>query len=367
MASPRQSVLNPRHIALGSSLVGDWNDMEIPWQYDQDLNKEHYAVRNIAGLFDVSCVKKVRITGDDALKVVDHVCTRDMTKISQGQSTYALILNEQGRITDDCIIFHIAENNFLLVHGSGTAMEQLHKSAKNHNVEIELDEDLHTISLQGPFAVDFLNQHTPCELSRLAYFHHIFTTLFNRPCMISRTGYSGERGYEIFAKADDIVPLWDDILKHGRPNGVLPCSINCIEMIRIESGLLDYPLEMNEDDTPWDVGQGLAVTTKKKADYRGKTECLTTMGLETKAIWGLIVNNDQSVEEGADVFDGDNKVGIVTASCFSTIMNQSIALIRTKIEYAKPGIDLKVEGQNFSYTAITGSMPLFDPDKKRRS
>ncbi len=265
MASPRQSALASRHRVLGSEL-GEWNDMDVAWEYTQSVNDEHRAVRTAAGLFDVSGLKKIHISGPDALAVVDHMCTRDMTKIYPGKSAYAIILNEAGRITDDCIMFHIMPNDWMMVHGGGTGMEQLGKSAEGKDVKIEFDDDLHNISLQGPAAVDFLDQHTSYDLHSLAYFHHMPTRLFGRNCLISRTGYSGERGYEIFSKADDVVAIWDAILEQGKSVGIIPCSFNCIDTIRVEAALLFYPYDMTEENTPWEVGLGFAVSKKKAGD-----------------------------------------------------------------------------------------------------
>ena len=152
MASKRQSALASRHQALGSPL-GDWNDMDVPWEYDQDVNAEHRAVREAAGLFDVSGLKKMHITGPDALAVCNHLVTRDLTEIYPGKSVYTLILNDEGRITDDCIMFHIKPNDWLMVHGGGTGRERLAESADGKDLSIQFDDDLHDISLQGPKSV----------------------------------------------------------------------------------------------------------------------------------------------------------------------------------------------------------------------
>ena len=147
MASPRQSVLASRHKALGSSL-GDWNDMDVAWEYDQDLNLECLAIRSTAGLFDVSGLKMIHIIGPDAIAVLDHVCTRDVTKLSTGQSMLALILDDNGELVDDCMMFHIMPNHLMVAHGCGIFNEQLEKSAEGKNVQINYDDDLHITGTQ---------------------------------------------------------------------------------------------------------------------------------------------------------------------------------------------------------------------------
>ena len=365
MSVSRHSALESRHRTLGSSL-GDWNGMDVPWEYDQDVGKEHLAVRNAAGLFDVSGLKKVHIVGHDALAVANHMCTRDLSIIYPGRSVYAIILNEDGRITDDCIMFHMSPNCVMMVHGGGTGMEQLKKSAQGKNVSIIFDDDLHDISLQGPKAVDFLDQYTPSDLMGLKYFHHIPTTLFDRQCLISRTGYSGERGYEIFAKADDVVPIWDAILENGHAEGIIPCSFNCIDAIRVEAALLFYPYDMTEENTPWEVGLGFAVS-KNKADYRGKDAVMQSIGKEKIRTFGIVADCDTAVDADAEVFYDGKKIGIVTAPVFSPILNKSIAMVQLEPKLAQPGITVEVKGENTSCSATTSATPFLDPTKEKRS
>ncbi len=366
MAVVRHSALESRHQALGSPL-GDWNGMDVPWEYDQDVTVEHLAVRNAAGLFDVSGLKKVHIVGPEALAVADYVCTRDLSLLYPGKSVYAVILNEEGYITDDCIMFHMSPNHVMMVHGGGTAMEQLQKSAPGRDVNIIFDDDLHDISLQGPISVDFLNLHTSVDLTKLKYFHHLPATLFDHHCMISRTGYSGERGYEIFAKASNVVSIWDAILEHGKSRGIIPCSFNCIDAIRVEAALLFYPYDMNEKNTPWEVNLGFAVSKNKKADYRGKHAVMQSIGKEIIKTFGVIADCESAVDADAEVFHNGKKVGVVTAPVFSPIMHKSLAMVQLQPELAKQGIHLEIKGGNTSCSAITSEIPFLDPSKQKRS
>ena len=365
MASPRQSVLAARHRALGSPL-GDWNGMDTAWAYAQDVNAEHRAVRNVAGLFDVSGLRKVHITGPDALAVLNHVCTRDLNLIYPGKSAYAVICDDNGGFTDDCIMYHISPNNWIMVHGSGTALTQLTKSAEGRNVSILFDDDLHNISLQGPRAVHFLNEYTPFDLKSLKYFHQVSTTLFGRHCMISRTGYSGERGYEIFAKGDDVGHIWDNILEKGKSIGILPCSFNCLDMVRVESALYFYPYDMTEENDAWECGLGFAVSKKKTAEYRGKAALMARMGKEKVLLYGLIADTDQPTESGALLFADGKEVGKITGPMYSTILKKSLAIIKVKPEYAKEGVKLEVRGPKIQCTATAHPLPFDDPEKKKR-
>jgi aminomethyltransferase len=366
MASSRQSVLASRHKALGSKLE-DWNGMGTAWSYNQDVNDEHRAVRFAAGLFDVSGLKKVHVIGPDALAVLNHVCTRDLTLVYPGKSAYAVVCDENGGFTDDCIMYHISPNDWLMVHGSGTAQEQLRKSAEGKDVQILFDDDLHNISLQGPKAVHFLNEYTPVDLKALKYFHHRPTTLFGRHCTISRTGYSGERGYEIFAKADDVGHIWDNILEKGKPVGILPCSFNCLDMIRVESALFFYPYDLTEENDAWEAGLGFAVSKNKQADYRGKAALLAREGKPKILLYGIVADTDKPTEAGAEIYADGRKVGKVTGPMYSTILEKSLAIVQLEPQYAKDGVKLEVRGPQVKCTATAHSLPFDDPEKKKRT
>lgn len=366
MSYTRHTALADRHQALGA-VLDDWNDMGMAWEYDQDVNDEHRAVRSAAGLFDVSGLKKVHILGPDALAVADHLITRDMTKIPTGRSVYALILNEDGGFTDDCIMFNLAPNHLLMVHGGGTAMEQLQKSANGKDVHIQFDDNLHDISFQGPKSLGVLREHTPMDLEQLKYFHQESTSLFGHSCMISRTGFSGERGYEIFAKAEDVVPIWDAILEHGKSQGVMPCSFNCIDAIRVEAALLFYPFDMDESNSPWEVGLGFAVSKKKQGDYRGKAACMDAIGKEKIKVCGIIAACDTAVDADAELFIDGHKVGKVTAPNYSPIMNQSLALVHLEPKYAIAGTHVTVKGSITECPATVQDLPFYDPNKGKRN
>ena len=366
MSYKRHSALAKRHQSLGAEL-GEWNDMGVAWEYSQDVNDEHMAVRTAAALFDVSGLKKIHLLGPDALAVADHVVTRDMTKIPVGCSVYAIILNEEGGFTDDTIVFNLAPNHVFLVHGGGTAMEQVEKSAEGKNVIIQFDDDLHDISFQGPKAVDVLAPHTPIDIHALKYFHQQSTTLFGRNCIISRTGFSGERGYEIFAKADDIVAIWDGILEYGKSENVMTGSFNCIDAIRIEAGLLFYPFDMDESNSPWEVGLGFAVSRDKQADYRGKEACMNGIGKEKVKVCGIIADSDRVIDADAEVFKDGNKIGVVTGPNFSPALNKSLAIVKIVAEFSAIGTELEIKGSTNNCLATVHKLPIYNSDKTNRT
>jgi aminomethyltransferase len=197
--------------------------MGTAWTYAGDIYEEHVAIRTKAGLMDVSGLKKVHLVGPHAIAVLEYITTRDMTRIYPGRSVYACMLNDRGHFTEDCIVYRTGPNAWMLVHGSGSGYEEVLKQAQGRNCAVQFDDDLHDLSLQGPLAVDYLARHVP-GIRDLRYFHHMQTTLFGAPVMISRTGYTGERGYELFVRGQDAPLIWDAILSEGRASASSPAA-----------------------------------------------------------------------------------------------------------------------------------------------
>jgi aminomethyltransferase len=252
----RTSVLADRHRALGSKLE-DWNGMGTAWTYNKDVSVDHVAIRTKAGLMDVSGLKKLHLVGPHSHAVLHYATTRDVTKITPGRSAYAAMLNDAGHFIEDCILYRTGPNSWMVVHGSGAGHETLTSAVVGRNAALVFDDDMHDLSLQGPLAVEFLSKHVP-GIRDLKYFHHMPAVLFGRPVLISRTGYTGERGYELFCKAEDAGIIWDTILAEGKSLGIVPACFTTLDWLRVESYLLFYPYDMSqmypfEKDPPGDT------------------------------------------------------------------------------------------------------------------
>lgn len=361
--STRTSALASRHRELGSNLE-DWNGMGTAWSYSTDPCDEHDAIREAAGLFDMSGLKKIHVKGPEAEVAVDHIITRDMTKIVPGQSAYGAILTDEGTVCDDAIIANMGNNEYLVVHGGGETMERLQESSSGKNVTIEFDDDLHDISLQGPKALDLLNPHTPIDLPALKYFHQQKTELFGHPCIISRTGYSGERGYEIFAGANVVCDIWDKILSYGKDMGVMPCSFTSLDKVRVEAALLFYGYDMTTEHTPWEAGLGWSVN-RNKGDFRGKEAALASEGKERFLFAGIVADIDDMLAGGEKLELNGQEVGVVNSPAYSHRMKKSLALVHLQPEVASVGTKLEVVGEGMTCAATVARIPFYDPEKAR--
>jgi len=354
----RTSALAERHRALGSGLE-DWNGMGTAWTYATDPNAEHDAVREAAGMFDMPPLKKVFLRGADAAAVLVHATSRDIARIEPGRSAYLCVLTEQGTMADDAIVSNNGGGEWMIVHGSGDTMALLQASADGRDAALEFTDDLHDISVQGPRALEILNAHCSHDLSPLTYFHHRPAELFGRPCRISRTGYSGERGYEIFAGADVVVDIWDGLADAG----VVPCSFTALDKLRIEAGLLFYGYDMTDAHTPWEVGLGFTVS-RSKGDFRGKAAALAAEGQEKIRNVGLVIDHDDMVAGGETLSLDGRAVGVVNSPCFSHRLNRSLALAHVEAGIGD-GSELRLAGGDLETAATIVPLPIYDPGKLR--
>ena len=369
----RFSALIDRHRALGSNLE-DWSGMGTAWSYASDPEAEYLAIRTKAGLMDVSGLKKVHITGPAASHVLERATTRNMEKLMPGRAVYAAMLNDAGKFIDDCVIYRFGPNSFTVVHGSGGAHEQLTMAATGRDVSVRFDDNLHNLSLQGPLAVEYLEKYVPGVRS-LGYFSHMPAALFGKPITLSRTGYTGERGYEIFCRGQDAGMIWDRILDEGRAMGIIPCRFTTLDLLRTESYLLFFPFDNSEmypfenegpGDTLWELGLDFTVSPGK-VGFRGAEEHYRLKGRERFKIWGLKLEGKNAPGNGAPVMQDGKQVGIVTQAMYSSLNKHNVAIARLAVDCANYGTDLVVNcGTHGPIKAVTHAMPFYDIDKKRR-
>lgn len=374
----RHSKLAHRHAAIGGELE-DWNGMGTAWFYDHTPERakaDYEAIRTKAGLMDVSGLKKCHVTGKDAAYVIDRCTTRNVEKIAPGRAIYATMLNAEGKFIDDCVIYHLAVNSWMVVIGTGTGMESLTTVAAGKDCSVLFDDDLHDMSFQGPLSVDLLAKEIPA-IRDLPYFGIMQTRLYGRDVMISRTGYTGERGYEIFCRGKDAVHLWDSILDAGKDLGVRPCQFSTLDMLRIESYLLFYPGDNSETfpfenepcgDTLWELGLEFTVSPGK-IGFIGAENHYALKGKERIKIYGVKLEDSMArMDMGARVMQGDKDVGVITYGLSSELHNYSVAIARLSPNVAKAGTKLTVIQKDGTKLAATAEeMPFYDKDKSIRT
>jgi len=373
----RTSALAPRHTEIGGELT-DWNGMGTAWFYDhtdERAKADYEAVRTKAGLMDVSGLKKIHLSGPHAAAVIDRATTRNVDALMPGRAVYGCMLDDRGLFIDDCVIYRLSVNNWMLVHGTGTGHESLAMAAYGKNVSMIFDDDLHDMSLQGPVAVDFLAKHVP-GIRDLAYFGIMQTKLFGKPVMISRTGYTGERGYEIFCEGRHAIALWDAILADGADMGIVPVQFSTLDLLRTESYLLFYPGDNSEtypfDDGPcgdslWELGLEFTVSPGKKG-FRGSENHYALQGKERFKIYGVRLEGTTPAAEGAELLQNGKHVGFVTYGMNSDLNGHNVGIARMPVDCAVNGTKLTVRNPDGTeIPCVAEDMPFYDKDKAIRT
>ncbi len=355
----RTSALASRHTELGSGLE-DWNGMGTAWSYNTNPEDEHDAVRERCGMFDMSPLKKVLVEGRDAASVLNHLTTRDISKIVPGQASYLSVLTEKGTVADDAIVYNQGDDKWMIVHGSGNTMELLGESANGKSVTTTFTDDLHDISVQGPNSLSILQAASDFDLSKLKYFEHTEVQIFGHSCLVSRTGYSGERGYEIFAHKSVVGNVWDSLVEAG----VMPCSFTSLDKVRIEAGLLFYGYDMTEEHTPYEVGLGFTIA-KGKTGYRGCEALQQAKGNESIANVCLDIDHPEMLVGGEKLVVDGREVGVINSPCYSHRLGKSLALAHVEPAYSTHSTSLVVIGDNVDCYAVVSAMPIYDTKKER--
>lgn len=302
--------------------------------------------------------------GKDAVKLLNRVLTTDISKAQPGDSHISNIVDETGGLIDDVIVYVDGPTQFRISHGGGNLDKAFAAESSSLDVEIESDHDLHILALQGPLSLEVLSPHTPYDLASLAYFQHVKTTLFGRSVSIARGGYSAERGYEVFCSSKDAPDLWDAILNAGKDKGIIPVSWACLDIVRVEGGLLFFPHDMPYvDTTPWEVRADWSIDLGKP-DFIGKSALQARRGKERSFITGLEVATDRAIAPGSKVIADGNEVGRVTSTTYSRHLMKSLAIAHVAPSHTKLGTELTV-ADGSEWPAVVVAMPFYDPLRRR--
>ena len=233
--------------------------METPASFPTDPDDEHDAIREAMGLWDSSVVHKIQVRGPDALEVINYVAASNVDKISVGKGCMVILLQENGHMDDDGIVLRLDEDHYFMSIGDGDGLKHLEQVASGKNVSIEYDTDTHIISLQSPKAVTLLSEHCEDDVSQLRFFNFLKTRLFGEEIVLSRTGFSGERGYEFQVGAESVVSVFNQLINQGEPMGLLLCAFESVNKARLEAGLIIGGMDFFPENSPWEVGYGWAV------------------------------------------------------------------------------------------------------------
>lgn len=372
-----------------------WAGHQVASAYEPHPDREYAALRNAAALIDVSPLHKYLITGRDAPRLLDRMVTRDVTKCQVGQVLYTPWCDAAGKVIDDGTISRLAEDRFRLTSAEPN-LRWLAMNAPGLDVTIEdVSERTGALALQGPLSRAVLERVSPTDFSSLKYFRVTHTTVRDIPVTISRTGYTGDLGYEIWVDAAKAVQLWDALIEAGKPLGITPAGIWALDIARIEAGLVMLDVDYHsahraviedQKSSPFELNLGWTVNAAK-GPFNGRRALASERARASAwAFMGLSVDWDSLgrlyAEHGlppqlptiawrtsTPIYRDRKQIGYATSGCWSPLLKRSLALAHLRAPHCDPGtrvqIESTVEHRRKRADAVVTRLPFFDPSRKR--
>ncbi|MEP3330735.1 DUF1989 domain-containing protein [Sedimentitalea sp.] len=374
----QHSAFHPRTSKLTTSFTVA-RDLWMPAHFDATGTVEEYwACKKTATLQDMSGLRKFDVVGPDALKLLQHCLTRDVSKLSIHRGFYALICDERGAVLDDGTLFRLEDTAFRWCCGSDNSGLHLREQATALGLNVRvlsLGDRMVNLALQGPKSRDILReitftQPTRPSLENIKWFGFTIARLHDRDgpmFMLCRSGFTGELGYELFCDRADAVEIWDGLMAAGVPHGLVPMGGHALDMLRIEAGLMIAGAEFGPDVDAMESGLGFAVDFKKP-EFIGRAALERNAASVRRKLVGLHFADDEVVSHGDGVFVGREQVGVITSACTSPYFGHTIAMARVAIENAELGTPLevgKLDGHMKRLSATVVDLPFVDPKREK--
>lgn len=347
----------------------DFGGWELPVQFSS-IKEEHEAVRTRAGLFDVSHMGEIEVKGPGSLAYLQKMMTNDVSKLKNGGAQYTAMCYENGGTVDDLLVYKMEEDHYLLVVNASNIEKDFEWLKEHLDADVEIDnlsEGMAQLALQGPAAENVLQKLAKeHDLSQIGFFKFSEEVDLNgKKALVSRTGYTGEDGFEIYCKAEDVISIWKDILETGKYAGVIPCGLGARDTLRFEANLALYGQELTHEISPLEAGIGFAVKLNKEENFIGK-EALKQQkenGLPRKLV-GIEMIDRGIPRHGYPVFKGDVQIGEVTTGTQSPTLKKNIGLALIDAKETELGNEVEVEIRGKRLKAAVSATPFYKRDKK---
>src|SRR5688572_4867283 len=362
----KMTPLNEAHRALGGKMV-DFGGWDMPVQYKAGVIEEHMATRTRSGLFDVSHMGEIWVEGEDAIAFVNRITTNDVTKLVDGQAHYSALTNDKGGVVDDLLVYRFDQDKLLLVVNAGTTdkdWDWITSHKKDENVTLtNASADYCQIAVQGPEAGDTVKSLTEINLDEIKYYHFTTGRVDEVESIISRTGYTGEDGFEVYADAKFAVQLWSRLLDAGKAVGILPCGLAARNTLRLESAMSLYGHELSDDITTLEANLGW-ITKLQKGDFIGSDALKKKKesGL-TRKIVGFEMTQPGIARDECDVYIDDKRVGYVTSGSPVPFLKKNIGLAFLPVEFANDGQEIKIDVRGKHLSAKVVPTPFYKREK----
>jgi aminomethyltransferase len=371
----RKTSLNAVHRKLGAKMV-DFSGWDMPVEYPASIGggiiAEHQAVRNGAGVFDVSHMGDIRLAGPEALAAVQHISMNDASRLAIGQAQYSALLYPQGTFVDDVIVHRLGEEEYLLVINAGTREKDFNwvrDNTRQFNCKVEnLSDDYTQIAIQGPKAVNVLQKLTDADLTKVKFYWVTHGTVCGLPdILIARTGYTAEDGFEIYIPSDEETSarVWNEVLAAGREFGIVPCGLGARNTLRLEGKLPLYGHEISDTINVWEAGlDRFCKMDKPEFIGRDALEKARSAPL-TRTLVGLEMAERGIARDGYKVLDDlGREIGYVTSGSYAPFLKKNIALAYVPLEFGTVGTTANVEIRGQGVKAQVVATPFYKRPKK---
>ena len=366
----KQTPLNAAHREMGGRMV-DFGGWDMPVQYPTGTLEEHLRTRTRAGLFDVSHMGEFAVRGADAIPFVNRLCANDVSKLVDGQAHYTALLTPRGTVVDDLLVYRFAADNLLLVVNAGTTDKDwawFNENLRDEAVTLtNLSEEYCQIAIQGPEATRLLQKLTPTALDAIKYYHFQLGAVDGVDGIISRTGYTGEDGFEFYGPADKADQLWRKMLdagSFGSPVGITPAGLAARNTLRLEAGMALYGHELSDEITPLEAGLSW-ICKLKKGEFTGRDVLQTQKeaGVQRK-LAGFVMTERGIARDDQDVLVNGAVVGKVTSGSPAPFLKQNIGLAFVPTEFAEIGQALQINVRGKLIGAQIVPTPFYKREKQ---
>ncbi|MDG9718821.1 glycine cleavage system aminomethyltransferase GcvT [Streptomyces sp. DH24] len=370
---PRRTALDALHRSLGATMT-DFAGWDMPLRYGSERD-EHNAVRTRAGLFDLSHMGEITVTGPQAAALLNFALVGNIASVGVGRARYTMICRADGGILDDLIVYRLAETGapeYLVVANASNAqvvLDALVERSAGFDAEVRDDRDAYALlAVQGPESPGILKSLTDADLDGLKYYAGLPGTVAGVPALIARTGYTGEDGFELFVKPEHAAELWQALTKAGESAGLVPCGLSCRDTLRLEAGMPLYGHELTTELTPFDAGLGRVVKFDKEGDFVGR-EALAEAASRARenpprVLVGLVAEGRRVPRAGYPVVAGGEVIGEVTSGAPSPTLGRPIAMAYVDAAHAAPGtpgVGVDIRGSHEPYEVV--ALPFYKRQK----
>lgn len=356
----RKTPLYDRHVALGGKIV-PFAGYLLPVQYPAGVIAEHTAVRTAAGLFDISHMGEAILSGKDALANLQHLLTNDFTDMYDGRVRYTLLCYEDGGVVDDLVVCRISENKYLLVVNAANREKDVEWIKAHLFGEVtfeDVSDSWAQIALQGPKAPEILKKLADDGSIPKKYYTFVEKgTVGGISCIVSRTGYTGELGYEFYCAPRDAERLWDLLLEAGNEFGLIPCGLGARDTLRLEAAMPLYGHEMDAAVTPFEAGLSFGVKLDSH-DFIGK-EALLSKKEPARARIGLAVTGHGIARGGEPVLLDGTEIGRTTSGTFCPYLKSAVAMALVDAKATEPGTEVEIDVRGRKITAKITALPFY--------